>query len=208
MFGLGLPEILFILVVGAVILGPEHMPKTARLVGRWSAKMRSAATSFTQAVTEDPDLREVKGCLDETRSEISSVASELRRTGDEVRTTANQATSDVSDEVHGAYAAARQSLQKLQATTGRDVAPDFLHRPMGSLHASENLREIWLSAPKPVAPERQDSFIREHFTLPVPTDRCIAHALEPVRPGCAFCRIRHLPDPISAKNGDLRRFSL
>lgn len=56
MFGLGFSEILCIVVIGIIILGPEHMPRVARKIGEWLAKMRSAATSLNDAISRDADL--------------------------------------------------------------------------------------------------------------------------------------------------------
>jgi len=42
MFGLGIAEILVILVVALIVLGPEKLPDTARQLGRMTAELRRA----------------------------------------------------------------------------------------------------------------------------------------------------------------------
>lgn len=116
MFGLGAPEIFFILVIATIILGPEHMPKAARLIGRWSAKLRSAATSFNEAITNDKDLNALRNDLGEVKSELMSAKRELSLAGKEVE--------DASAGAHAAFREAQAELKNFQATTGRDAKND------------------------------------------------------------------------------------
>ena len=113
MFGLGAPEIFLIIVIATIILGPEHMPKAARMIGRWSAKLRSAATSFNEAITNDKDLNALRNDLGEVKSELVSAKRELSLAGKEVE--------DASAGAHAAFREAQAELKNFQATTGRDV---------------------------------------------------------------------------------------
>ena len=113
MFGLGAPEIFLIIVIATIILGPEHMPKAARMIGRWSAKLRSAATSFNEAITNDKDLNALRNDLGEVKSELVSAKRELSLAGKEVE--------GVSAGAHAAFREAQAELKNFQATTGRDV---------------------------------------------------------------------------------------
>lgn len=113
MFGLGAPEIFLIIVIATIILGPEHMPKAARMIGRWSAKLRSAATSFNEAITNDKDLNALRNDLGEVKSELVSAKRELSLAGKEVE--------DASAGAHAAFREAQAELKNFQATTGRDA---------------------------------------------------------------------------------------
>ena len=42
MFGLGLGEIIIVIVVALVVIGPKDLPKMLRNVGRWAGKLRIA----------------------------------------------------------------------------------------------------------------------------------------------------------------------
>ena len=207
MFGLGLPEILFILLVGAIILGPEHMPKAARLIGRWSAKMRSAATSFGQAVSGNPEVRELQSEIREVKTELDAAASEVRVAASDARASASEAT----DGVHGAYESARASLREFQATTGR-AADDFMHRPLGRIAALEDsaTEDVWLAPPRELSPEELSGIliIREHFTLPVPPDPGVPVALAGADCRRALCLVRVLPWPGRGVPGDLHSHAL
>lgn len=77
MFGLGLPEILFIVLLAALILGPEHMPRVARTLGKWSAKARSAATTLGQAVIQDEETRAVSRDLSKLQDDIRNARDQV-----------------------------------------------------------------------------------------------------------------------------------
>ncbi len=70
MFGLGLPEIIFVFLLAALILGPEHMPRVARTLGKWSAKARSAAATLGEAVTQDEEVCAAARDLSQLQTEI------------------------------------------------------------------------------------------------------------------------------------------
>lgn len=46
MFGIGMTELLVILVIGLVVLGPKKLPELARTLGRGLAEFRRASTEM------------------------------------------------------------------------------------------------------------------------------------------------------------------
>lgn len=57
MFGIGFPELLLILVIALVILGPDKLPQIARAVGRGLYEIRRA-TEEVRAEIEKGDAEE------------------------------------------------------------------------------------------------------------------------------------------------------
>lgn len=47
MFGIGTPELLVILVVALVVLGPKRLPEVARALGKGLAELRRATSGLT-----------------------------------------------------------------------------------------------------------------------------------------------------------------
>tara|TARA_Y100001934_G_scaffold263389_1_gene339039 strand:- start:457 stop:747 length:291 start_codon:yes stop_codon:yes gene_type:complete len=52
MFGLGFGEILFVLVIALLVLGPEKLPKLAKTLGKGMREFRRAAAEFQQGFNE------------------------------------------------------------------------------------------------------------------------------------------------------------
>ena len=59
MFGLGFGEIILVLVVALLVLGPEKLPKLAKQLGRGMREFRRAAAEF-QTTLSDADPNRVQ----------------------------------------------------------------------------------------------------------------------------------------------------
>ncbi len=57
-FGMGMGEILLILVVALIVLGPGKIPEIARTLGRIARTFRKATFDLTTAVTKELDTEE------------------------------------------------------------------------------------------------------------------------------------------------------
>ncbi|MCZ6714429.1 MAG: TatA/E family twin arginine-targeting protein translocase [Deltaproteobacteria bacterium] len=55
MFGIGMPELLVILVVALLVLGPKRLPEVARSLGRGIAEFRRASTELRQSLNAQPE---------------------------------------------------------------------------------------------------------------------------------------------------------
>lgn len=110
-------EIIIILLVALVVLGPERLPEIARKMGRWSVELRQAARDLRSGLeAEVGDLRsirdDIEGPVKEVRNEVRDAGRHLdEATGDLRRLkwvgpepssgpTADDALSDL-DEIEG-----------------------------------------------------------------------------------------------------------
>ncbi len=58
MFGIGLPELGMILVLGLLVLGPKRLPEVARMLGRFYGQLRRASDDFQRTIRQDLDAIE------------------------------------------------------------------------------------------------------------------------------------------------------
>src|SRR5689334_5155629 len=59
MFDLGFSEILLVVIVALVVLGPKRMPQLVRQVGRWVGKARAMARQFREQLESEVDLEDL-----------------------------------------------------------------------------------------------------------------------------------------------------
>ena len=55
MFDIGFSEILLILGLALVVLGPEKLPQVARTMGRWAGRARAMARQFRDQLENEAD---------------------------------------------------------------------------------------------------------------------------------------------------------
>ena len=58
MFGLGVPELIFIFVLALLIFGPKRLPELGRTVGRGLAEFRKASTDLQRTINSELALDE------------------------------------------------------------------------------------------------------------------------------------------------------
>lgn len=58
MFGIGTTELLVILVVALIVLGPKNLPKAARTLGKGLAEFRRVSTDFQRTINTEIELEE------------------------------------------------------------------------------------------------------------------------------------------------------
>ena len=58
MFEVGFSEMLLIMALALIVLGPEKLPKLAAQVGRWMGRARNMARQFREQLEEEAILEE------------------------------------------------------------------------------------------------------------------------------------------------------
>jgi sec-independent protein translocase protein TatA len=52
MFGIGMPELIIILAIALVVIGPQKLPDLARSLGKGLAEFKNASNDFRRSVSE------------------------------------------------------------------------------------------------------------------------------------------------------------
>jgi TatA/E family protein of Tat protein translocase len=70
MFGMGMPEVLLILAIALIVLGPKKLPEIARALGRGIAEFRKATQDLKENLDVDNDLKAARDAFQEIKGDI------------------------------------------------------------------------------------------------------------------------------------------
>lgn len=70
MFGIGMPELIVILAVALVVIGPKKLPDLAKSLGKALGEFKRATNDLKQSIEQESGLDEVRESLKETDRDI------------------------------------------------------------------------------------------------------------------------------------------
>jgi sec-independent protein translocase protein TatB len=94
MFDIGFWEILLILVLALVVIGPERLPGAARKAGYWVGKARRYIEGVRSEVESELDVNEFKRLLHNQEVQINELQQQLKAGVDDIK-------SELPDDVAG-----------------------------------------------------------------------------------------------------------
>jgi len=70
MFGIGMPEMILILAVALIVIGPKKLPDLAKSLGRAMGEFKKATSDFKETMAVDSEIKEVKETIDEIGDDL------------------------------------------------------------------------------------------------------------------------------------------
>jgi sec-independent protein translocase protein TatB len=125
MFDVGFSEIVMIAVVALIVIGPERLPKTARMLGHLFGRLQRYVNEVKADINREMELdelrklqREVKGVASDFQQSMTNMATDVRSEMQSVERQLNEAAS-------GAAASPQPALEAPQSTSSSAApAPD------------------------------------------------------------------------------------
>jgi TatA/E family protein of Tat protein translocase len=128
MFGLGMPEILLILAIALMVIGPKKLPDLAKALGRAMGEFKKAAQDFKQSI-------DVENTVKEFKEPITKVADDLKAATDAMNPLSTDATGKLLKKSDAMDADAESGPEKkveeepvpdsLDPFPGKQTAKDF-----------------------------------------------------------------------------------
>ena len=72
MFGIGMPEMILILAVALIVIGPKKLPDLAKSLGRALGEFKKATSELKDSLQIDDELKDVKTTFDEINRDLKN----------------------------------------------------------------------------------------------------------------------------------------
>ncbi len=104
MFDLGLSKIFILAIVGLIVLGPERLPKVARVAGALFGRAQRYVQNVKEEVTREmnsAELSEIKDLAQSVKTDVQSAEQQIRQSWQEANDELQQGYASVADSVMG-----------------------------------------------------------------------------------------------------------
>ncbi|WP_145520782.1 Sec-independent protein translocase protein TatB [Yersinia mollaretii] len=112
MFDIGFSELLLVLVIGLVVLGPERLPVAVRTVSSWIRTLRSLAATVQNELAQELKVQELQDSLKKVeQAGLQNLTPELKASMDELKEAA-------------------EALKRTYQSDTSSEAPHTIHNPL------------------------------------------------------------------------------
>ncbi|MDX1413108.1 MAG: twin-arginine translocase TatA/TatE family subunit [Candidatus Promineifilaceae bacterium] len=126
-FGIGAPELILILVIAGIVMGPERIGRTARWLGRTSSQLQNISRAFIRQLNaeidgdgESNEIRAAWSDMQDMRRQIEELKSELMSVTKSALNEGNRSLSGIKQEVEQTIAPPAM-LKKVQDSDKSDA---------------------------------------------------------------------------------------
>jgi len=97
MFDIGFAELVLLMLVGLLVLGPEKLPRVARDAGLYLRKARRAWNQMRHSIEQELDATEMRRALEQTQESAQSAVDELKQSINPESSVPNTSEGDSED---------------------------------------------------------------------------------------------------------------
>jgi sec-independent protein translocase protein TatB len=144
MFDIGWQEIIILMLIALIVVGPKDLPRIVKTAGQWMGKARGYARDFQRTIEEAADATEidaVKKEIDEANRELTTARRDVAEGTDSMNkmfsedvgasseTAAAKANGGAAPEAEAAAADGDRSAATAPAADGEAAAPEAAPAP-------------------------------------------------------------------------------
>jgi len=82
MFGIGMPEMILILAIALIVIGPKKLPDLAKSLGRAMREFKKATNEFKETIQLDSEMADVKKAFYDIKDDVKTAVDPKADQGD------------------------------------------------------------------------------------------------------------------------------
>jgi Sec-independent protein translocase protein TatA len=135
-FGIGLPELIVILILAGIVMGPQRIGQVARWLGRTTAQLQLISRSFMRQLNAELEAADESGELKDAMQDIQDLQRQLAELRGEFRSATRGAVRESEKAVRESQELLQQSIRPPSLKTLPDVKEPV--DPPARVSGSEN----------------------------------------------------------------------
>lgn len=134
MFDIGFSELVLLMVVGLVVLGPKRLPVAIRTVMSWVRTIRGLAANVQNELKQELKLQELQDSIKKAESlNLQTLSPELSKTVEELKAQADKMKAELEAKAAEAGTTVEEQIQEIKAAaqveSNREVSAQTTDAP-------------------------------------------------------------------------------
>ena len=118
MFGIGMPELLLLLAIALIVVGPKKLPELAKALGRGIAEFKKATNDLKESLETNTYFAELKESFDDNQTTVvdATLPSTPSEESDTEETESSTTTSDQEHDDEVELASSSEDVEEQETT--------------------------------------------------------------------------------------------
>ncbi|EGT76539.1 Sec-independent protein translocase protein TatB [Haemophilus haemolyticus] len=124
MFDIGFSELVLVMVVGLVVLGPKRLPVAIRTVMGWVKTIRGLAANVQNELKQELKLQELQDSIKKAESlNLQTLSPELSKTVEELKAQADKMKAELEDKAAQAGTTVEEQIKEIKSAAENAEKP-------------------------------------------------------------------------------------
>ncbi len=129
-FGIGAPELIVILLMAGIVMGPQRMYQIARWLGRITAQLQTISRQFARQLATELENVDPKGDLKQARDEVQDLRKQISDLRHELTSVASQTANETQNSIGNLRQLTQPGATARPAATPQNGSPAPLPKPV------------------------------------------------------------------------------